>query len=237
MTHLDIENSKNLLRSVTNNERGPFIDRSVIPTLDLHGHFLDPTIKKLVQFLETHYALPKATSASTSPGSIVQIVTGTGSHSTSAGGPVLKYAVNDFLHRHSFLYTFYSKGGYFLIPICNNTGALSYQSNTCSASTKLIIKSPCQNIKMLGNHLKTPLNSGIKHSKSEHQQQLLLSTVELPTLQDVVRDERELQRGVNESLEENCSRQKEYATEQKLYQKILQVSKEEMMKQEQEEIL
>jgi DNA-nicking Smr family endonuclease len=100
--NVDIDSSKDLLRSVTTNERGAFIDRNAVPTLDLHGCFLEPAIKKLVKFLETHYALPRATSASSLPHEIVQVITGTGSHSTSAGGPVLKYAVNDFLQRHSF---------------------------------------------------------------------------------------------------------------------------------------
>jgi hypothetical protein len=237
--NVDVKRSKNLLRAVTTNERGPYIDRSVIPTLDLHGFFLDAAIKKLVEFLETHYAIPKAVSPSGSPRSlhtIVQIITGTGSHSTSAGGPVLKYAVNDFLQRHSFQYTYYNKGGYFVIPLDNNTGVLSYQSNTCNVSTKLIITSPCTLDKTLGNHLKKSQSSDRKGLKSE-KHQLFLPTEELPTLQEVVRDEQELERGVNESLEEYRQRQKEYAKEQKLYRETIQASKEEILKLEQEEKL
>ena len=235
----DLENSKNLLRSVTTNERGPCIDRNVIPTLDLHGCFLDPAIKKLVQFLEKHYATPKTRtlrSESDSSHTILQVVTGTGSHSTSAGGPVLKYAVNDFLRRHSFQYSYYSKGGYFVIPMANNTGALSYQSNTCSVSTKLLVTSPCTIDKSFSSHLKKSQHCRGSGSKSEGQP-VFIPTVELPTLQEVVREERELQRGVNESLEEYRLRQKEYAKEQKLYQEAVKLSKEQVLKLEQEEKL
>jgi hypothetical protein len=205
---------------------------------------LEPAIKKLVQFLEQHYDQPKARtntairdrSSKDVSHAILQVITGTGSHSTSAGGPVLKYAVNDFLHRHSFQYTYHSKSGYFVIPIYNNTGVLSYQSHSCSVSTKIIIKSPCAIDKTFGNSIKksrTIENHGLK----SEQRELLIPTMELPTLQEVVLDEKELQRGVDESLEEYRKRQKEYAKEQKLYQEAIQVSNEEIRKLEEEEKL
>lgn len=240
---IDLESSKNLLRFVTTNERGPYLDRNAIPTLDLHGFLLESAIKKLVQFLEQHYAQPKTRGAISDGSSkdvshaILQVVTGTGSHSTSAGGPVLKYAVNDFLHRHSFQYTYHSKGGYFVIPIYNNTGVLSYQSNTCSVSTKLIIKSHCAIDKTFGNHLKRSHVAECFGLKPDQKQPPLIPTTELPTLQEVVHDEKELQRGMNESLDEYRKRQKEYAKERKLYQEAIQVSNNEIKKLEEEEKL
>ncbi len=246
MTQQPSIDRENLLRSMTTNERGPYIDRSTIPTLDLHGCFLEPAIKKLVQFLEQHYEKPKARMAATSAtgsastnessNDIVQVITGTGSHSTSAGGPVLKYAVNDFLLRHSFLHTFYSKGGYFVIPVHNNTGVLSYQSNACNVSTKIIIKTTETIDKTFGNHLKRSRMTTSRGLKSD-QPALLVPTIELPTLQEVVRDEKELQRGVDESLEEYRKRQLEYTKEQKLYQEAKRVSNEEIRKLQDEEKL
>ena len=246
MTQQPSIDRENLLRSMTTNERGPYIDRSTIPTLDLHGCFLEPAIKKLVQFLEQYYEKPKARMAATgttplantneSSNDIVQVITGTGSHSTSAGGPVLKYAVNDFLLRHSFLYKFYSKGGYFVIPLHNNTGVLSYQSNACNVSTKIILKTPETVDKTFGNHLKRSRMTTSRGLKSD-QLAVLVPTVELPTLQEVVHEEKNLQRGVDESLEEYRKRQREYSKEQKLYQEAIRASNEDIRKQQDEEKL
>ena len=237
---LDAESSKDLQRFVITNER-LCLDRNTIPTLDLHGCFLETAIKKLVQFLEQHYYQPKARtifegSSKDVSQAILQVVTGTGSHSTSAGGPVLKYAVNDFLHRHSFQYTYHSKGGYFLIPIYNNTGVLSYQSHTGSISTKIIIKSPCAIDKTFSNHAKRSQITG-RYGLESDKGELLRPTKDLPTLQEVVHDEKELQRGMDESLEEYRMRKKEHAKERKLYQEAIQASNGEIEKLEEKEKL
>jgi hypothetical protein len=174
--------------------------------------------------------------------SIVQVVTGTGSHSTSAGGPVLKYAVNDFLQRHSFQYSYHSKGGYFVIPMANNTGFLSYQSKMCNVDTKIIIASSSSTAavdKSFRNHLRKRhdgLKSSLSASNNNKPHHIDVAS-EMPTLQEVAYDDKQLERGKNGSLEECRIRQREYSKEQTLYQQAVYESKLETQKADEEEKL
>jgi Smr domain len=247
--------------SRTNNT---YHDRSQFPSLDLHGYKLTSAIPKLVQFLEKYYVNISPTPNyvthrnvhhhhhnNTKHDAVLLVVTGTGSHSgntstgSGSGRPVLKYAVNDFLQRHLFQYSYHSQGGYFVIPLHNNTGILSYASNACNVDTKIILTSPSSPTtdRSLVNHL---------HMNQTHRQSDLLLPVErqhrqkdekgvaiplneMPTLQQVVYEEQELQRGIHESLDAFRIRQKEYALEHNVYKQAIQQSQQEMIQSEHDE--
>jgi hypothetical protein len=236
------------------------IDSSAIPTLDLHGFFLEPAIQNLVVFLEKHCSQEnnKATSTSytttcnsvTSPrfhsykkSSLVQVITGTGSHSSTTGGPVLKDAVDSFLRRHSFQYKYFTRGGYFILPTIN-TGSLTYRSKSCSVDTKIVTISPAtSNGDDRTSLLRLQKNStGLKSLQQSPTSNVCTNTTsydvaDMPTLQEVVRDESELRRGIDESIEEYRVRQKEHNEEQKICRRIVQLSQEELEKEEKQEKL
>lgn len=228
-----------------------YIDRSKYPTLDLHGYTLEPAIRKLVEFLETYYERQRqlttvrtaTTDASTQKETFLVVVTGTGSHSNNSmgGGPVLKYAVDDFLQRHSFQYTYHTKGGSFVIPIANNTGMLTYQSKSCKMDTKLVVTTSPSTAgkKSLSTHVLNRQNKLGSRTSDKQQNHSVSISETMPTLQEVVYEEKQLERGKTKSLDEYRIRQREFSIEQKLYQQAIKVSKDEIrfLEKEDDDIL
>jgi Smr domain len=196
-----------------------------VPTLDLHGYTMVPAMKLLVEFLEKHCCLDD-TSDHLDRSTMVKVVTGMGSHSGDSGGPVLKNHVNNFLIRHSFQFTFYTKGGYFIIPAIENTGMLNYRSKSCASDSKIVTipRTGSQGDDCRLQILPPSSRSGNNSNKETFP---VVSSEEMPTLQEVVRDETQFQRAVNASIQELRLQQKEIGKEEKLYHRAIETSLEE----------
>ena len=201
------------------------VDRVTFPTLDLHGYTLEAAIKRLVEFLEQHCHQIDATNSQNS--SNVKVVTGMGSHSGSSGGPVLKTYVNKFLVRHSYQFTFYSKGGYFIIPTIGNTGSLSYRSKSCEMDSKIVTMPRIgRNLDDATMDLVHPAQSVSRANAYKVSSKRICDfNEEMPTLQAVVRSETEFQWAVDESSHEFRIQQKEMYKEQKIFHRVLETSR------------
>lgn len=208
------------------------VDHMAMATLDLHGYTTVPAIKQLVEFLEKH-CCQYDTSEHSECTTMVKVVTGMGSHSGNSGGPILKSHVNKFLTRHSFQFTFYTKGGYFIIPTIQNTGRLNYRSNSCELDSKIVTISRSSIDSDISSVLHTmrnihPLQIQAQSPKSDDFSNKKTFAVnineEMPTLQEVVRDESEFKRAVDASIHELRLHEKEIYKEQKIYQETLETS-------------
>jgi Smr domain len=220
-------------RSWRNGNPDNHVDHMALPTLDLHGYTVEPAMKQLVEFLEKHCCL-NDTSAHSKCSTSVKVVTGMGSHSSNSGGPVLKNHVNSFLRRHSFQFTFFAKGGYFILPTIGNTGMLNYRSKSCLLDSKVVTvprDNSCDSLLQ-----KPPQSLSNDNTLNEKTCQVIISE-EMPTLREVVRDETEFQLAVDASIHELRLQQKEICKEQKIYQRSLESSLEEAEQVEEKEKL
>jgi len=109
----------------------PSSNTSVIPELDLHGYVKSAALRRAGEFLECHRTdgINK---------SWVRIVTGSGRHSSDAGGPILKMAIRKSLERRGM--EFVQDGpGAFLVDAAS--GNLLYEDDSEGTDSKVVVVS------------------------------------------------------------------------------------------------
>ena len=131
-----------------------------VPTLDLHGHTKTAAIRSATAFLATTLqrhvaACPHAkaktntgASASTAPGALCRcpvpchLVTGSGSHSSSQGGPVVRPAIAALLRRRAMAHHLTPRSGRGGFTVDANSGReLVYVEEGRRACTKVVVAS------------------------------------------------------------------------------------------------
>jgi hypothetical protein len=173
---------------------------------------LEAAIRRLVEFLDQEQG--SSSSSSTSSDEVV-VITGTGRHS-GADGPVLKGAVEKYLQSHAFQFT-YSTGSF---RIAAKSGCQVYRKQSSCEDTKVILAGE-QEFPVLLKKKHMILGNGNKNHPHPMDDVLLDDG---PCLADVARDEAELQRGKEESLEAYRLRLKEINQETREYRRAISVS-------------
>jgi hypothetical protein len=103
--------------------------RLLATTVDLHGYRKDGAMRELTSFLEGHRVAGTATP--------VMVITGTGSHSSDVGGPVLRTAVQSLLERREMEFS-RNTAGSFLVKARSGVTWFSQQSN--AEDTKVVLR-------------------------------------------------------------------------------------------------
>jgi Smr domain len=113
---------------------------ATVPTLDLHGYRRDEAIQQLITFLNSssnHEAVySRRGRRLSSVTRWVRVVTGSGAHS-GHGGPVLKYAVENYL-QGKFQYRL-ERSGVFLVDTASGSGSIKYDTSPATKCTKVVV--------------------------------------------------------------------------------------------------
>ena len=188
--------------------------RRELPTLDLHGNRLNHAIRRLTDFLEAEKS--RTTTQ-------VLVITGTGSHSWATGGPVLRGAVEDLLHRRHIEFVRDTPGS--LIVQCQ-TGITFLKHEDSSGDSKIRIESAesesvrlqlAEKRRLMQQHS----NGSVSSSSSSRNGDM---TTGCPSLAEVAREEADLESGKKESLELARQSQSERQREQNEYNRVVDLS-------------
>jgi flagellar biosynthesis GTPase FlhF len=212
--------------STSNNKKRGARRRHFATSIDLHGYFKDRAVSELTSFLEEHRVA--GTTA-------VQIITGTGSHSSGTGGPVLRCAVESLLERRKMEYSRNTPGSFLANP---QSGQVWYSQQAASEDTKVILRDANNDdiriqqaaAKAARNRQYSSKTTTSFDTTSSRSSTPLLDLVG-PSLKEVVRCEDELNRAREESLEVA----KQVTKEDRELRKVLSVSQSHLELEEQEE--
>jgi hypothetical protein len=215
-------------------------------TLDLHGYRKDGAMSELTSFLEGHRVAGTITS--------VQVVTGTGSHSSDTGGPVLRSAVANLLERREMAYSRNTVGS-FLVNA--QSGVTWFSQQSTSEDTKVLLRDGNDDdIRIQQAAAKTARNRQQKQHQYIRQSSapgestgtlLLTGAFDTtsgsarallslgPSLTEVVRSEAEWNRAKDESMELARHNNKQNTKEERELRKVLSASEEELKRLEEED--
>jgi hypothetical protein len=216
-------------------------------TLDLHGYRKDGAMSELTSFLEGHRVA--GTTAS------VMVITGTGSHSSDMGGPVLRSAVQSLLERREMEFS-RNTAGSFLVKA--QSGVTWFSQQSTSEDTKVIVRD--------GNDDDIRIQQAVAKAARNRQQRqhqyvrqssapMNLTGTQLltagalgttgssarallsagPSLKEVARSEAEWNSAKDESMELARHHNKQNTKEERELQRVLSASEEELRRIEEEE--
>jgi hypothetical protein len=215
-------------------------------TLDLHGYRKDGAMSELTSFLEGHRVA--GTTAS------VMVITGTGSHSSDTGGPVLRSAVQSLLERREMDFS-RNTAGSFLVNA--QSGVTWFSQQSTSEDTKVILRDGNDDdIRIQQAAAKAARN----RQRGQHQYvrqssapmnltgtQLLTGAIDTtgssarallsagPSLNEVARSEAEWNSAKDESMELARHHNKQNTKEERELRKVLSASEEELKRIDEEE--
>jgi hypothetical protein len=208
-------------------------------TLDLHGYRKDRALSEVTSFLEGHRVA--GTTAS------VMVITGTGSHSSHIGGPVLRSAVQSLLERREMEFS-RNTAGSFLVNA--QSGVTWFGQQTSSEDTKVVLRDGNDDdIRIQQAAAKAARNRQQRQHQYVRQSsapmsltggQLLTAgaldtTAAGPSLTEVARSEAEWNSAKDESMELARHHNKQNTKEERELQKVLSASEEELKRIEEEE--
>lgn len=223
----------------------------LLPVLDLHGYRLKQAIRRLTDFLEEQQRNRNSQTATTTRPAEVLVITGTGSHSGSTGGPVLRGAVEDLLNRRHMQYTRDTPGS-FLID-CQS--GITFETITAGANnttvdvhhyavdTKICVESAeseSVQLRLAEKKRRRQQQQRLRHSSSSGLSAASSSSssdgintnntttnnfmADCPSLTQVAQEDADLQRGKDASLELARQYQKQKSREQNELERGIRLS-------------
>jgi hypothetical protein len=215
-------------------------------TLDLHGYRKDGAMSEVTSFLEGHRVA--GTTAS------VMVITGTGSHSSDIGGPVLRSAVQSLLERREMEFS-RNTAGSFLVNA--QSGVTWFSQQSTREDTKVVVRDGNdEDIRIQQAAAKAARNRQQRQHQYVRQSsapmsftgtQLLSGALDTtgstaralrsagPSLTEVARSEAEWNSAKDESMEVARHHNKQNTKEERELRKVLSASEEELKRIEEEE--
>lgn len=126
-----------------------------IPQLDLHGHHLEPALRRVTDFLEQH----RSSNNSVQSAFGVRIITGSGSHGRD--GPVLRNGVKRLLDNREMTYMLENPGSFLVQP---DSGVVFDSEASSSSDTKIIVVA--QDSEPLSPSLRTSSADVLSHMRA-----------------------------------------------------------------------